>query len=60
MLLLGQGGAVIKFVNTSGRPELGKSSFETEKGKDGAKSTMREYQFALFITYDYGDKYKDD
>jgi hypothetical protein len=43
MPLLGQSGAVIKFVNTSGRPVLKKFSFEIEKGKDGVKSIMREY-----------------
>jgi hypothetical protein len=43
MPFLGQGGAVIKFVNTSGRPVLKKSSFEIEKGKDDVKNIMREY-----------------
>jgi hypothetical protein len=60
MPVLGQGGAVIQFVNTSGRPAVKKSSFEIEKGKYGVPSTMREKNFVLFIKYDYGDKYNDD
>jgi hypothetical protein len=41
MPVLGQGGAVIQFVNTSGRPVLKKSSFEIEKGKHGVHSIMK-------------------
>jgi len=43
MPVLGQGGAVTKFVNTSGRPALKKSSFEIERGKRSVPSIMREY-----------------
>jgi hypothetical protein len=36
MPVLGQGGAVIKFVNTCGRPVLKKSFFVIERGENMA------------------------
>jgi hypothetical protein len=56
MPVLGQGGVVIKFVNTSCKPVSKKSSFEIEKGKHGVYSIMRGYKFVFVIKYDYGDK----